>query len=362
MANHHPYLERKGRFWHYKFQIDGRRVHGSTKVTDLPTARRVLEEKRRELSDAGQASADEGPAAISLPLLVKEWLVCHRVTHSEKHCQSMESIARVWLVPWLGKTPLNQLRTSVVLSLRAAMLSRGRSATTANNVLRYLKLLLRYAMNVGHLEKIPVRIVFLKAQQRPKPVLPMDMIHEYLAVIDRLTEDPQKRCAVRIILGMALREGELLKMRKSWVDQRRRHYLIGVTKGKEVRVIPIPDWVWVTLASLPKTEGDWLLSNTHTGQPHRPNFLRGLLNRAGREVGIPGLSQHRLRASWACWQAELNTPVHQIAALMGHKSASVTLGWYVVSNLRSHELAQANLSASLGFGKGARPCDFPPSL
>jgi hypothetical protein len=47
--------------------------------------------------------------------------------------------------------------------------------------------------------------------------------------------------------------------------------------------------------------------------------------------------------------ANLNVPVHQIAALMGHKSASVTLGWYVVSNLRSHVEAQATLSESLGF-------------
>lgn len=354
MTNHHPNLERKGRYWHYKLQIDGRRIHGSTKVTDLPTARRVLEEKRRELlSEEPTAPIRVTPAAISLPALVREWLICHRVTHSEKHCRAMESIARVWLVPWFGNRSLSELTTAEVLSLRAAILSRGRSATTANNVLRYLKLLLRYAVNVEHLGVMPVRVSFLKAQQRSKPVLPIDRFHEYLAVIDRLTNDPQKRCAVRIILGMALREGELLNMRRSWLDRRRKLYSIGRTKGREVRVIPIPSFVWESMEVLPGMPGDWLIPDLRTGQPHRPNFLCGLLVRAGREIGIPGLSQHRLRASWACWQAELNTPVHQIAAMMGHKSASVTLSWYVVSNLRSHEQAQANLSESLGFGKGA---------
>jgi integrase len=354
MTNHHPNLERKGRYWHYKLQIGGRRIQGSTNAKDLPTARRVLEDKRRELFPAEPTATNQvTPASISLAALVREWLVCHKVTHSEKHCSSLECISRVWLVPWFGNRPLQDLTTAEVLSLRAAILSRGKSATTANNVLRYLKLLLRYAVNVGHLVAMPVRISFLKAQQRLKPVLPKDRIHEYLAVIDSLTEDLQQRCAVRIILGMALREGELLNMKLSWVDSRRKHYAIGRTKGREVRVIPIPAWVWASMESLPKMIGDWVLPDLRTGQPHRSNYLRRLLERAGQEIGIPGLSQHRLRASWACWQAELNTPVHQIAAMMGHKSASVTLGWYVVSNLRSHEQAQATLSESLGFGKGA---------
>jgi integrase len=295
------------------------------------------------------ASTQIAPALISLPALVREWLIIHRVTHSEKHCRSMESIARIWLVPWFGVRPLSDLTSAEVLSLRAAILSRGKSATTANNVLRYLKLLLRYAVNVGHLERMSVRVSFLKAQQRLKPVLPMDRIHEYLSVIDRLTEDPQKRCAVRIILGMALREGELLSMRWSWLDQRHKLYSTGQTKGREVRVIPVPSWVSEPMAGLPRLQGGWVLPDLSTGQPHAPNYLRRLLERAGCEIGIPGLSQHRLRASWACWMANLNVPVHQIAALMGHKSASVTLGWYVVSNLRSHVEAQATLSESLGF-------------
>ena len=100
MTTHHPNLERRGRYWYYKLQIDGRRVHGSTKATDLPTARRVLEEKRRHFVPLEPiASTKITPALISLPALVREWLIIHRVTHSEKHCRSMESIARVWLVP-----------------------------------------------------------------------------------------------------------------------------------------------------------------------------------------------------------------------------------------------------------------------
>lgn len=140
MTNHHPNLERKGRYWHYQLQIGGRRVHGSTKVTDLPTARRALEDKRRELFPECPLPADDAPACISISVLVREWLVCHQMTHSEKNRRSMESIARIWLVPWVGTGPLNRIRTSEVLSLRVSLLSKGRSVTTANNVLRYLKL------------------------------------------------------------------------------------------------------------------------------------------------------------------------------------------------------------------------------
>jgi len=349
MANQqHPNLEKQGRFWHYKLQVNGRRVHGSTKATDLATAKRILEERRRELLE-GRSRVKES-SSIFLGNLMEEWLTCHRPTHSEKHCRGLESITRIWLLPAMGDIPIDQIRTSAVLALRANVLTQGKSATTANNILRHLKLLLNHAVRIGYLEKMPVRVTYLRAQQRPKPVLPWERAQEFLQVIDELTSDPQRRCAVRVAMGMALREGELLTMKWNMVDSNRLRYTVYKAKGKEVRTVLIPEWVWASIQALPRTTGDWVLPDLKTGKPHRPNFLRGLLERAGDRLGIPGLSQHRLRASWASWQAELNTPVHLIASAMGHKSASVTLGWYVVSNLQAQQNAQDKLTKQLGLG------------
>jgi hypothetical protein len=51
MATPHPGLYKRGRYWHYIIQAHGQRAHGSTRATDLATARRVLEDKRRALID-----------------------------------------------------------------------------------------------------------------------------------------------------------------------------------------------------------------------------------------------------------------------------------------------------------------------
>ena len=48
MASAYPGLKKIGQFWHYELRVNGHRLHGSTKATDLPTAKKVLEAKRRE--------------------------------------------------------------------------------------------------------------------------------------------------------------------------------------------------------------------------------------------------------------------------------------------------------------------------
>ena len=48
MATHHQGLTKVGEYWHYSLSINGQRLHGSTRAKDLPTAKRVLEDRRRE--------------------------------------------------------------------------------------------------------------------------------------------------------------------------------------------------------------------------------------------------------------------------------------------------------------------------
>ena len=79
MANQHPNLERKGQFWHYKLQVNGRRAHGSTRATDLATAKKILEERRRELLEGQlttrqpKAISSGGIVQLSEPVLCLGW-------------------------------------------------------------------------------------------------------------------------------------------------------------------------------------------------------------------------------------------------------------------------------------------------
>jgi integrase len=247
----------------------------------------------------------------------------------------------------VGKTCIGEIKASQVLGIRSEVLNAGRSVVTANNVTRTLKLLLGFGVKLGYLEKLPVRIKALRAQKKPRPVLPCSRVQEFLQAVDACTSDPQRRCAIRVALGMGLREGEILHMKHCWVDVEMRLYVVGKAKGKEARTVPIPNWLWESIQALPHVSKEWVFAHPKTKQPHNPNFLRGVLNRVGIAMDLPGLSQHRLRASWASWLAEANVPIPEIAALMGHKHWAVTQQ-YVVTSLDAKKRAQDNLGQKLG--------------
>ncbi len=94
MALPHPGLQLKGRYWHYSLKVNGQRLHGSTRCTDLGTARKVLEHKRRQLVE-GQLT--NKPRILTVRELVTEWLTINRVTFSKSHLKTSECAMRLGL-------------------------------------------------------------------------------------------------------------------------------------------------------------------------------------------------------------------------------------------------------------------------
>ena len=343
MATQHPNLKRKGRFWHYSLKINGVRAHGSTRAPDLATAKRVLEAKRRELLEGDTL---ERSSLIPFSRLAEEWAEAHKRTLSRKHLVRTEQISRLWLLPRVGALPYHKVTTADALAIRTRVLDQGRSATTANNVLRTLKLLLNFGRKVYGSRQIRCRIDLLRVQRKPRPVLPAERVAEFLMAVDRATTCPQKHCMVRVMLGMGMREGEVLGMRWEWLDPARRTYVVGKAKGMEARVIPVPEWVWSSVAAMPKTTSPWCFVD-EAMKPRRPNFLRGLLSKVSRDLGLGRLTQHRLRATFASLHAEAGTPVPEIQGMLGHKQIATTM-LYIEHTLASKRRSQDALAKQLG--------------
>ncbi|MBI1751376.1 MAG: hypothetical protein HY014_07600 [Acidobacteria bacterium] len=79
MATQHPGLKRIGEYWHFSLKINGQRLHGSTRAKDLATAKRVMEERRKELL-LNQCGAPKIPTLVAL---VERWLNTHKAVHME---------------------------------------------------------------------------------------------------------------------------------------------------------------------------------------------------------------------------------------------------------------------------------------
>lgn len=345
MANPHPNLIRKGRYWHYSLKVGGQRAHGSTRATDLGTAKKVMEAKRKELLE-GEVHRRE--AAPTFNKLVEEWFRINRSCLSSKHLTRTEEIARIWLSPRLGSMPINRIMTSDALAIRSRVLEAGRSQVTANNILRTLKFLLNFAVRMQYLERNRCKVTFLRIQRKPRPTLPAARVQEFLDAVDRATTCPQKRCMIRVMLGMGLRIGEVRGMRREWFDLTNRTYTVGKAKGKEARVIPVPSWLWTAIHDMPQPTLSDLLFPAEDGKPHRSQFCMKMLRQVCESMKLGNITQHRLRATFASLHAEAGTPITQIQGMLGHKNIATTM-IYVETSLEAKRRAQDALSERLGF-------------
>ena len=343
MASKHSGLTKVGEFWHYSLQINGNRIHGSTKAKDLPTARRVLDAKRRQLLEV-QLGNGQSPLISELR---RSWLELHQKVHSHRHWQHVESITRIWILPTLGNRKVDKITTGDVLQLRTDCLREGKSPVTVNNVLKTLKLLLGFAVKRGHLKQVSAQFEFLKIQRKPRPTLPGPSVKQFLETVDREARNPHVRVILRVMIGLGLRESEALGMCWQWFDPQNRTYTVGKAKGKEARVLPVPDWLWASIHYMPAPfQSDWVFP-AGDGEPHRSQFCKKCLQRVCKKLGLVKLNQHRLRATFATLHSEAGTPITEIQGLLGHKNIQTTM-IYVETSLVAKRRAQDALSLKLG--------------
>ncbi|HJV49079.1 MAG TPA: site-specific integrase [Geothrix sp.] len=331
-----------GGAFHYCIRVNGRQYKGSTRATDLPTARKVLDEKRRQIL-MGECGVRRVP---TLGEVRDEWLRIHKAVYSVRHWRDVEIVTRLWVMPHLRAHRMDRITTGDALLLRSRMLEAGRSPVSVNDMLKILKLLGNFGVRQGYLSKLPFRVQFLRVQKKPRPTLPAIQAPGFFAAIDRAARNPHIPVMIRVMVGLGLRESEALGMRWEWFDPSQRTYVVGKAKGKEARVLPVPDWLWTAIYAMPKTLSEWVFP-AEDGKPHRSQFCKKALQRVCKELELGNVTQHRLRATFASLHAETGTPITEIQGMLGHKSVTTTM-IYVETSLDGKRRAQDALSQKLG--------------
>ncbi|HXI18457.1 MAG TPA: site-specific integrase, partial [Chloroflexota bacterium] len=74
--------------------------------------------------------------------------------------------------------------------------------------------------------------------------------------------------------------------------------------------------------------GALVFADTANGGPFNATALRNHLYRLLRTAGLPRVTIHQLRHSWASLHIEAGTPLHEVSKLAGHTSERVTFGTY----------------------------------
>ncbi|WP_243304448.1 tyrosine-type recombinase/integrase [Geothrix oryzisoli] len=331
-----------GGAFHYCIRVNGKQYKGSTRATDLLTAKKVLEEKRRQIL-MGECGVRRIP---TLGEIREEWLRVHKAVYSTKHWRDVEIVSRLWILPHLRSSRVDRITNGDVLHLRSQMLEAGRSPVSVNDMLKILKLLGNFGVRQGYLSKLPFRVQFLRVQKKPRPTLAAAQAHQFFAAVDRTACNPHIPVLIRAMVGLGLRESEALGMRWEWFNPEQRTYVVGKAKGKEARILPVPGWLWDSIHAMPMRLNEWVFP-AEDGRPHRSQFCKKPLQRACKELGLGNLTHHRLRATFASLHAEAGTPITEIQGMLGHKNIQTTM-IYVETSLEAKRSAQDVLSLKLG--------------
>ncbi|MET3135540.1 integrase/recombinase XerC [Oxalobacteraceae bacterium GrIS 1.11] len=343
-------LFRVGRIWHYRFQI--------ARISTQRTTRETLKHKADAVAAHAYESAKHAALgkqlAPTLADLAEKWLAIHRPVSSASHIRSVDAFRRLHLHGLGGRLVCDITTEMVELARNAHLLTHA--PASANHWLKILKLLMKWAIGRDLLLAMPWRVKMLKIQQRPQATLPVKMARQWLDALDAATRTaPAIGTAVRLMLGVGLREREAAGARWSWLDWERRVYTPGKTKGREADPVPVPEWVLRHLQRLrpgagqPAPGASPLIAPSRKGTMHGAGFARNAIIAANQACGVEGITPHRLRGTFATMLSEDGAGVQNIRKAMRHKSALTTMG-YLEQNADMTIAAQARSAERMGFG------------
>jgi integrase/recombinase XerC len=217
---------------------------------------------------------------------------------------------------------------------------------SVNLWLKVLRILCNWAVRRKVMPAVPFTLKLLKVQKRPRPTLAVSRAELWLAAIDRLKgERHGVAVAVRLMLGMGLREAETITARWEWLDWDRKLYVPGITKGREADPVPVPKWLADYLAPMRQPAGLIVVKRDGGGFAH--GFTRRAMLAANTACGVGHITAHRLRGTFATLLSEAGVPVQTIQKVMRHKSPLTTMA-YLEVNLHRVADAQANIARQVG--------------
>ena len=182
--------------------------------------------------------------------------------------------------------------TTELVEVARNLHSEGRRPATVNAWVRILNLLGHYAVNRRMIQALPWRIKMQKVQKAPRKTIPPAKVSTWIEAAEKTAFKSHRwqiGTALRLMIGLGLREQEALGSRWEWLDWGRCTYTVGKAKGFEARVIPVPTWL---ISWLEPRKADLGLI---LGQKHPAGFTRKAISGANQECGTPS------SCAWPTW-------------------------------------------------------------
>lgn len=249
--------------------------------------------------------------------------------------------------PLIGTILAKSLTTYRLEKFIAQMGEKGLSAKTIKNTMGLLSAAYNHAIFIGQLKENPCKRVALP-KQTPKDIriFYLEEIPSFLEAIADV--DLNEKVAYELALFLGLRRSEIIGLRESDVDIVRgminihntRHRVDRVdieqdTKTvRSTRTLALPDVLLLDIARLMEmhrqfkyTSTDYLVQNGF-GEPLNGQALASRLERLEKRKGLPHVTLHGLRHTYASLLHSQGVDMANISAELGHSNLATTMNIY----------------------------------
>ena len=270
--------------------------------------------------------------------------------------------------------------TSYMVQDFVSALSEKYKAKTVRNTVSLLSSSYDNAVKLGQLEKNPCKFITLpKKEQSNIDIFTEEEIHRFLAALR--DERLDFKVAYELALFCGLRRSEILGLKESDINitfkcvtiSKTRHHIDGkdVVQGtkteKSHRTLAIPDFIIADIVALieknnsvPYEHTDYLIQDGF-GKPLGPSCLTQHLPRLEKAAGLPNVSLHDLRHTFASMLNNAGVDIAMISRELGHGNLTTTLDVYthVFGNITDSSRGIAD-SLNEKFGKTRNSATFVP--
>jgi integrase len=321
-------LYKRGRFWHYEFQINGNRYRGSTQQTIQARARQVEVRKMQEVQENGYSPMPKKP-----PIL-RDFAaaVLKRFDNSSLDPDTKRYYRSGW--GRLEATPLAGMRLDWITSEVVDALQFDGSPSWQNQALRTLSVILAKAVEHRYLYRKPT--IKLKKEMRRESIID-DTAEELLL---QVAEQPLRDVLI-VMRDMGLRPDEVFRMRWEDVHWEKRLYFNPYGKSRKARRwIPMSQRAVDALKNRLQEEirattrrrtpsaspepSEWVFPSKKAEAGHLTTVAKQFRG-ARRLAGLPeSLKLYGARHAFATYAVEATGNVFAVADAMGHADLKTT--------------------------------------
>ena len=331
-------LVRRGKYWHWRYRVEGVQRKKSLKVTRLGEARRIRQ--------ALIAEYNEVPAHFTRPdrnpTVEEFWDMFEPYARDHKRPGTVASDQQAWekIVRFTGARRVGDITPRHIERLKTTLKKSGFEGrpvaiATINRVLRHLKAIFNQGIRQG-LFRGPNPVLKVELYKTTKTIPDFLTGNEVERLLDAAKEHSQEIHWV-ILLGvyLGLRKNEIVNCRWEWFNFHQR--MVKVTKSNtfqikdhEERTIPLSKRLIEALTPHRQESGYLFEERKRPGKvgryrfdPHRDFRIVAIA------AGVPNSSLQQCRRTFGSLLAQEGVSIFKISRWMGHSSVNVTARHYL---------------------------------